>query len=101
MGVISFVAIQLRGKCRAQVLAGVHFRSPGICLKLLKLLTLTASEVVLYCTTKTVIFRPPNRRGKPCVFRGFMWARASRSCWSENPHGRELFLHARGRSRLH
>src|SRR5690242_15791873 len=47
------------------------FRCPGICLKLLKLLTLTASEVVLYCTTNMAIFRPPNRAGKPCIFRRF------------------------------
>ena len=44
--------------------SGTLFRCPGFCLKLLKLLTLTASEVVSNCTMNKSIFRPPNRLGK-------------------------------------
>src|SRR6185369_1446120 len=64
MGVISFVAIPLRGKYQPQVLAGALFRCPGFCLKLLKLLTLTASEIVFNCTMTKHIFRTRNRLGK-------------------------------------
>src|SRR3954463_3745638 len=72
MGVISFVAIQLRGKARAWVYAGVLFRCLGICLKLLKLLTLTASQVEFNYSTESHFFRRQNRVGKCHICRGFM-----------------------------
>ena len=43
---VSFVAIQLRGECRNLGLGARFFRSPELSLKLLKLLTLTASKVM-------------------------------------------------------